>query len=356
MASISAVMFVPLRRMVAGKESAAARLIRRYHGAPLRALVIACPPRGGQRQMGAMVTVHDTEIDTRGQLRRSQTAEIVCALRAVESRRAAGRRLIDDPYAHRFVASPMYRLLCGSQVTAALARRAFDRRYPGYLAIVLLRNRRHEQLVAEALGEGVGQVVLLGAGFDSTALRLDLGDATVYEVDAAPTQLAKRAVIERAGLAPRSRTRYVECDFERDSLPERLAQHGFDPQAPALVVWWGVSFFLTEDAVRSTVADVAALTAPGSRFAFDYVHPSVVDGTTTFPGALRARAAVIRRGEPYRFGLSPERAPGFVRAFGFAVEDNLSIPDLAARYGGAQGFPYRTDDFFGVITARRGRR
>lgn len=306
--------------------------------------------------MGAKVTVHDTEIGKRGQLRRSRTAEIVCALRAVESRRPASRRLIDDPYAHRFVTTRMYRLLCGSRVTAALARPVFDRRYPGYLAIVLLRNRHHEQLVAEALDAGVGHVVLLGAGFDSTALRLDLGDATVYEVDAAPTQLVKRAVIERAGLAPRSRIRYVECDFERDSLPDRLAEHGFDPHAPALVVWWGVSFYLSEAAVRATIADVASLTAPGSRFAFDYVHESVVDGTTSFRGAQRSRAAVIRRGEPFRFGLRREDAPGFVRSFGFTVEDNLSIPELAARYGGARGFPYSTDDFFGVITARRGDR
>jgi methyltransferase (TIGR00027 family) len=306
--------------------------------------------------MGAKVTVHDSDIDTRGQLQRSRTAEIVCALRAVESRRPAGRRLIDDPHAHRFVTTRMYRLLCGSRITAALTRRAFDRLYPGYLAIVLLRNRCHEQLVADALSDGVRQIVLLGAGFDSTALRLDLLDATVYEVDAAPTQRVKRAVIERAGLAARSRTRYVECDFERDSLPDRLVAHGYDPHAPALIVWWGVSFFLTRDAVCATIADVASLTAPGSRFAFDYVHASVVDGTTAFPGALRARAAVIRRGEPYRFGLSPEQAPGFVRSYGFSVEDNLSIPDLATRFGGERGFPYSIDDFFGVITARRGDR
>jgi methyltransferase (TIGR00027 family) len=303
--------------------------------------------------MGAKVTVHHMQTGARGQVRRSRTAEIVCALRAVESRRPAGRRLIDDPHAHRFVTTPAYRLLCGSRVTAALARPVFDRRYPGYLAIVLLRNRCHEQLVAASLAEGVRQIVLLGAGFDSTALRLDLADATVYEVDAGPTQMAKRAVIERAGLTPRSRTRYVQCDFERDVLPERLAEHGFDTRAPALVAWWGVSFFLTEGAVRATMADVASLTAPGSRFAFDYVHASVVDGTTAFPGALRARAAVIRRGEPYRFGLTPEQAPGFVRGHGFAVEENLSIPELAERYGGEHGFPYRSDDFFGVITARR---
>jgi methyltransferase (TIGR00027 family) len=296
------------------------------------------------------VTASDTQLDTRGQTRRSQTAEIVCALRAVETRRPADRRLVDDPYAHRFLTTRRYRLLSGNRATAAIARAAFDRRYPGYLAIVLLRNRRHEQLIAQSLAAGVRQFVLLGAGFDSTALRLDLAGARLYEVDAGPTQRTKRAVLDRAGLLPRNDTRYVKCDFEWDSLPDRLVTHGFDPNAPALVVWWGVSFFLTEDAVRATMSDVAALMAPGSRFAFDYVDASVVDGTTTFTGALRARAVVARRGEPYRFGLTRDGAAELVRSCGFAVEENLSIPDLAARFG---PFPYSVDDFFGVLTGRR---
>lgn len=288
-----------------------------------------------------------------GQLRRSQTAEIVCAQRAAETRRPAEHRLIDDPYARHFVTNGLYRFLCGTRATARLTRTGFDRLYPGYMAIVLLRNRWHEQLLRQALAEGIQQVVLLGAGLDSTALRLDLGTAILYEVDAAPTQQAKREAIARAGLAPRTETRYVECDFERESLPDRLGHEGFDPAAPAYIAWWGVSFFLTEDAVRRTMADVASLAAPGSRFAFDYLDESVVDGTTTFRGAARARAAVARRGEPYRFGLSREQAARFMDSYGFAVEHNFSLPDLADRCGGRRPFPYSTDDFFGVVTGRR---
>lgn len=322
-------------------------MIPAYHGGAAGLLSSVTTARRDDR----IVTTTTSGIDTaRGQVRRSRTAEIVCAERALETQRPAGRRVIDDPYARHFVANRLYRLLCSTRVTAAPTRAVFDRLYPGYFAIVLLRNRRHEELVARSIAEGVRQIVLLGAGFDSTALRMELGGATVYEVDAGPTQRAKRAVIERLDVAPRAVTRYVECDFERDSLPARLAERGFDPAAPSLVVWWGVSFFLTEDAVRTTMADVASLTAPGSRFAFDYLDASVLDGTTSFPGAVRASAAVTRRGEPYRFGLTRDGAAGFVRSYGFAVEDNLSITDLAAR---CAGFPYRTDDFFGVITGRR---
>ena len=284
-----------------------------------------------------------------GQVRRSATAEIVCALRAAETLRPPGRRLIDDPHARHFLGNGTYRRLTVNRLTAALSRRGFDRLYPGYMAIVLLRNRWHEAALTRALADGVEQVVLLGAGYDTTSLRLRLGGATLFEVDAPPTQQAKREVIRRHGL-PDHGVRYVPCDFERDTLSERLREHGFDSRARSLVAWWGVSLFLTEDAVRKTMADVASLTAPGSRFACDYLDPAVVDGTTAFPGARRARAAVARRGEPYRFGLGRAEAGQLLPSFGFEVEKNLSVTELVQLFG---PFPYRTDDFFGVITGRR---
>jgi len=284
-----------------------------------------------------------------GQVRRSATAEIVCAQRAAETLRPPARRLIDDPYAKYFLTTGTYRLLTANRATAAVARRGFDRLYPGYMAIVLLRNRWYEAALARALADGVEQIVLLGAGYDTTALRLGLGGATLFEVDAPPTQQAKREVIGRQGL-PDHAVRYVPCDFERDTLCERLREHGFDTNAPSLVAWWGVSFFLSEHAVRQTMADVASLTAPGSRFVFDYLDSDVVDGTTAFRGARRARAAVARRGEAYRFGLGRDEAGQLLTSFGFDVETNLSVTELAQIFG---PFPYRTDDFFGVLTGRR---
>ena len=245
-------------------------------------------------------------------------------------------------------------MLVSFRATAALTRAVFDRRFPGFLAIVLLRNRWHEDLIARARQDGIDQIVLLGAGYDTTALRLDLGSARVFEVDAPPTQRVKRAIIARKRLT--STATYVPCDFERDSLPAKLTQAGFDPNRPALIAWWGVSFFLTEDAVRATVRDVASLSAPGSWFTFDYVDASVIDRTTTYRGALRALDAVEKRGEAYHFGLTRRGAGRFVQSYGFDVEANQSITELAARYGGEHGFPYSTDDFFGVMTARKAER
>jgi methyltransferase (TIGR00027 family) len=287
------------------------------------------------------------------QLRPSETAEITCAQRAGESRRPHDRRLIDDPYAKAFVTKPLRRALVANRLVARLTLSVFDAQYPGFMAIVLLRNRWYEDLLATCVGEGITQVVMLGAGYDTTAWRLDLGDATLFEVDAPPTQAAKREVMDSRSFQPRGSLRYVPCDFERDSLPEQLVAHGFDPDSRSLFVWYGVSFFLSPDAVAQTLRDVATLAAPGSGFVWDYLDPAVVDGTSDYKGAMKARAAVARRGEPYTFGLTAEGAEDLMRRHGFSIEANVSMTDLARRYGGQRGFPYSTDDFFGIVTGRR---
>lgn len=289
----------------------------------------------------------------RGQTRPSATAEITCAQRAADSLMPAHRRLIDDPFARYFLRSRAFKLRTATPALARLTLSVFDRRYPGFMAIVLLRNRRYEDVLFTALHDGITQIVLLGAGYDTTALRLDLGSATLFEVDAPPTQEAKRTAMARHGLTTPASVEYVACDFERDALVDRLRDHGFDPALPSLVVWYGVSFFLSEAAVAQTLSDVARLSAPGSVFLWDYLDQSVVDGTTRYAGAQRARAAVAKRGEPYSFGLTRQGAEQLVKSHGFAVRDNASISQLAVRIGGVRGIWYSCDDFFGVMTARR---
>jgi len=288
-----------------------------------------------------------------GQVRPSETAEITCAQRAGETLMPVERRLIDDPFAKYFVTRPLRRMMVANRVAARITLGVFDHQFPGFMAIVLLRNRWYEDLLRRAVAEGITQVVMLGAGYDTTALRLDLGAATLFEVDAAPTQAVKQAVMTRHGLRPSEALRYVPCDFETDSLPERLGEHGFNPAEPSLFVWYGVSFFLSADAVAQTMRDVAGLSAPGSIFVWDYLDPAVVNGTSTYRGAMKARAAVAKRGEPYLFGLTTHEADELLQRHGFEVEASASMTDLARSYGGEHGFRYSTDDFFSVITGRR---
>jgi len=285
--------------------------------------------------------------------RPSVTAEITCAQRALETMAPDGERLLHDPYARLFVRSPAFRLRMATPALARLTRRVFERRYPGYMAVVLLRARWCDDLLAEARADGIRQVVLIGAGYDTTALRAVPGDLIVYELDTPATQERKRALLARAGIEPATPTVYAPCDLEAEQLGDVLDRHGYDRHGRSLLVWLGVSYFLTPEAVRAALAGMAAVAAPGSRLVWDHMDPGVVDGTTPFPGPRRAAPIVARRGEPYRFGVDDAGAAALVAGAGFRPVAQVRLGTLGRRYGGPGGVWCRTDDFVGLMCAER---
>jgi methyltransferase (TIGR00027 family) len=285
----------------------------------------------------------------------SRTAEINAAMRAAEDHLSPARRLFHDPFAHYFVQRPAYRAISSVAPVARTTLRIFDRLYSGLHTEIILRNRYYEEQLLGAYGTGIRQLVLLGAGYDSLAFRRELEGLTVFEVDAPATQRVKRAIVARErDLQPLSRVVYVECDFEHDDLIATLAGGGFDRERPCLAVWLGVSYYLSDAAVKGTLSDIASLSAPGSGLIWDYMDRGVIDGTTPYAGARRAAAAVAKRGEPYIFGLERNLLASVCVEAGFELEDHVRNPDLARTLGPARGVWCGADDYMGVVRARRG--
>jgi methyltransferase (TIGR00027 family) len=251
------------------------------------------------------------------------------------------------------VRRPVYRLLSRWRWLAWLAMRVVDWRYPGLHGHVVLRARYADDAVAREVGAGVTQVVLLGAGFDTTAYRHDKRGLTVFEVDAPITQQVKRERIEAAGHTPTNALVYVPCDFAVDPVGERLVGAGFDARRPALFIWLGVTCYLAMEALRGTLDDLGTISAPGSRLVLDYVDPPVVDGTSAHAGTRRVARMVVRRGEPYLLGLTAATLAGLLAEYGFALDENAGLPDLAARYQAGAGAWCSTNGWQRVAAATR---
>jgi methyltransferase (TIGR00027 family) len=274
-------------------------------------------------------------------------------MRAAETHQPSGRRLLEDPFAKHFVRHRSYRLASSLPLLSRVVLRAFDRRYNGLHTEIVLRNRCYEAELKRAYARGVRQLILLGAGYDSLALRKRLDGLTVFEIDAPSTQRLKREAIKRANLHARTRVEYISCDFERDRLAERALPGGVDPTRPCLTVWLGVSYYLTAAAVCRTLAQIASLSAPGSVLVWDYMDPSVIDGTTPYASARNAAAAVARRGEPYIFGIDRAGCEQMCIEAGFEATQHVRIPELAQRFGPSAGTWSGIDDYMGVTTATR---
>src|SRR4051794_12661784 len=207
------------------------------------------------------------------QSRPSLTAEAVTMARAVESLKPPAERVVDDPWAQLFVSPAGRRALAAW--SGSLTGRVLRQLGAVGTSYVPLRHRFIDEHLVAALDEGVEQVVLLGAGYDTRAYRFadQLAGRPVFEVDLAAISRAKVATIERnrerfpvANVVP------VEIDFESQSLADVLPQAGFTVGAPTFFVWEGVPMYLTRAAVKATLTGVHELGGDGSRIAHDMWH------------------------------------------------------------------------------------
>ena len=144
------------------------------------------------------------------------------------------------------------------------------------------RSRIAEDALAKAVEGGIRQLVILGAGLDTFALRNPHGSRRlrIYEVDHPATQIWKRQRLTDAQIAFPPSLILVPVDFERDDLGDQLAAVGFQHDSPTFFTWLGVVPYLTQDAISRTLAYVSS--SLNSELVFDYMEPP-----EAFSGELR---------------------------------------------------------------------
>ncbi|MCP4146725.1 MAG: SAM-dependent methyltransferase, partial [bacterium] len=194
----------------------------------------------------------------------SWTAEITAVFRASESIRTPQRRLLNDRYAINFL-RPAFRLILKSRIlTKFILWLAIDRRFPGATDMVVSRVRFVDDCLQNCINDGLEQLVVLGAGYDSRPYRFDqLKDKHIFEVDHPATQALKKRKIESIfGHLPGHVT-FVPVDFENDKLMPGLSKAGYNPNLKTLFIWEGVCKYLTENAVNELLLTVSGNSCKG---------------------------------------------------------------------------------------------
>ncbi|HEX4515068.1 MAG TPA: SAM-dependent methyltransferase [Polyangiaceae bacterium] len=263
----------------------------------------------------------------------SQTAMWVAALRGLAE--LDDPRIVSDPLAVKLLprgyrdlltlASRSPRVSRALLVGAARASKNLSR----HLA---MRTRAIDDVVVSEALNGTEQLVLLGAGFDARAWRLDqLTKTTVFEIDFPSTQRGKREGIgDREPLA--KSVKWAPIDFAKgDDVADVLARAGHDRAKRTTFVWEGVTMYLESDAIDATLASVARVSAPGSVIAFTYhaADPKKRwEPWESVPLTVLVRVA----GEPFKTRMTKAGARARLEAHGFRVESDEGSDDWSARY------------------------
>src|ERR1700683_5407159 len=197
------------------------------------------------------------------------------------------------------------------------------------------RSRIAEDALSRAVERGVRQIVILGAGLDTFALRNPHGalEIRIYEVDHPATQAGKVERLAEAQIALPPWLILVPVDFEQDDVGEKLAAQGFQQNSPAFFTWLGVVPYLTLDAIGRTLDYISSI--HNSEVVFDYVEPP-----EAFSEELRqiekARAEQLEKiGERSDSRFEPAGIAAILRSHGFCAIEDINFQQIASRFGGA---------------------
>jgi methyltransferase (TIGR00027 family) len=220
------------------------------------------------------------------------TSRWVAAARARESARPD--RLFSDPLADALAGPEGHAFLVEMARASAVPGRSQENN-----PYIPIRTRFLDNIVAEAVGQGIRQVVILAAGMDARAFRIDWpAGTTVFEVEREGVLRYKEAVLAREKAAPKARRVVLASDL-REDWRGRLREAGFDPSRPSAFLVEGLIVYLPDEAAAlGVLVGVAEVAAIGSVLGTDISSRTFIES----PWTQAYREALIAKGVAWTFG------------------------------------------------------
>ena len=194
----------------------------------------------------------------------------------------------------------------------------FDWMMPGQFEAFAHRKAFCEQQVREMIGGGAGQVLVLGAGYDTLGWRLapEFPGVDFFEIDHPATAVPKTKGV--AALGGKDNLHLIGEDLGQRQMVDVLAAHRkWDKSKATVIVAEGLVQYLPGEAVRDLFLQAAAITGPGSRVVFTYTSTGA-DGR---PDGGKWTGLILwllkSSKEPWLFSIRPEELTGFLHKTGW---------------------------------------
>ena len=268
-------------------------------------------------------------------MKQSSTGYVPAVMRAMENLLPEDKRLFEDPYSEKFL-SPFYKfwviLMHSPQILNFLIKWR-EKLTPGVIGGILCRTRYIDDVLSNAIKEGVGTVVNLGAGMDTRALRIPgIENIKYFELDFPELQKAKRAYIDKKiGELP-ANVSLVPVDFNSQDLGEELKKAGYALSSKTLFIWEGVTQYISREAVDNTLKYVTRA-ATGSRIVFTYVLESFINGSYIPQGLNSLYKLVLKKKNPLWFcGFDPAEMSEYLSEYSLYLIEDVGHEEFLERY------------------------
>lgn len=284
--------------------------------------------------------------------RKDGTAQGVAKQRLIESLAKPDKRVIYDPYAKNFVAGSGLIELMGHRFSVWITQKFA----PGFHEHLISRTKFIDDLIEKCAKEGAEQYVILGAGYDLRAHRLDLpSNMKIFELDQLEVQQRKRSKLPN-DLPNYENVSYVSVDFSNESLHEQLLKAGFNSERSTVFTLEGVSQYISKEAVSATLKEISSLTPSSkSTFFISYVDQKLIDDPEScfgneYPKAKKKAQMVMdlaaKVGEPWISFYSADEMKDLLLEQGFEMTQNKSLEDLNSTYFEPKGRKLKENEIF----------
>ena len=194
---------------------------------------------------------------------------------------------------------------------------------PGLALHQAVRKRHIERVVRASLAEGFEQVVVLGGGLDTLALRLhkEFPGVNFLELDHPATQRLKRELVESRRLAGPN-LKLTPIDFAKQPLKDFLAAcPDYLPRRRTIFLSEGVLMYLTLEEIEPLFSVIRQQECPSVRFIFTFME---LDGRRR--PAFRNSTWFVRlwlrlKKEPFQWGLPRAEIKDFLASRGFSLTE-----------------------------------
>ncbi len=263
----------------------------------------------------------------------SHTALMGAIHRFIATKDKRLRDLGQDNLAHIFM-PPKAKFFLQFSFFRNLFLKKLHEKVPGSYEYLTSRTKFFDGIFVEAAKEKTPQIVFLGAGYDTRAIRFQhlTKDSIIFELDAYTTQNEKKKHLTKNKVNLPGNIVLVPINFNKDDIRKVILSHGYNPERKTLFIWEGVTMYIKPESVKGTLLFIKNNSGIDSTLTFDYFYNSVIKRTNTSFGAKKLSESASKLGEKFNFGIEEGRVDEFLKENGFLLKKHYAPKEFEERY------------------------
>ncbi|HWV68874.1 SAM-dependent methyltransferase [Chitinophaga sp.] len=284
----------------------------------------------------------------------TKSGTYMAAFRAIESTKPEKERLLYDPFASAFLSKFYQLILAGCMIPfiRKIVTACIQFRWPGSFTAAVARTRLIDDMIIHAVkSQGINQVIILNATFDTRAHRLNVGVPLHYvEMDHPTLQYTKKKILSALVGLPAIHVDYVELDMNYQQISEVFPKLFYGSHYKTLFLWEGLTT-IQEAKQAETIFHHVKNFHPGTQIIFTYVEKAVLENPTAFYGFVRINRLLRRAGENWDFGICPEELYAYLESYHLQLHYDGGADDYRAKYFGDRSRHMKGYEYLRVVRA-----